>query len=159
MKILMCKFNTQKRSSELNFEKILFTIFTITFVLMVIVQTALLNQDVRILLDVDAGLEGTPLEAEEYLYKDGIVVLKLLSQDTCPDLKILVNGTEIARFDENELIITVRDGDVIEADGSRVPDSLEVGIKSTSSNISLDSIYREFKVDSSVKKLARIRIK
>ncbi|HHW32419.1 MAG TPA: hypothetical protein GXX20_12255 [Clostridiaceae bacterium] len=159
MKVLICRFNTQKKRSEINIEKILFLIFSVSFALMVVVQAALLNQDVRIFLDVDAGLEGTPLEAEEYLYKDGIVVLKLLSQDTCPDLKILVNGTEIARFTENELIITVKDGDVIEADGSQVPYSLEVGIKSTSSNILLDSIYRQFKIDSSIKKLARIRIK
>jgi hypothetical protein len=159
MKILIGKTNIQKKKSIVNFEKILIGMFTVAFLLTVIIQTALLNSDFRTIFSVDSGLEGTPLGQEEYLYMEGIVVLKLLNQETCPALKVLVNGDEVDRFFENESVITVKDGDVIEVDGSQVSDSLEVGIKSTSSNISLDSIYREFKVDSSIQKLTRVRIK
>lgn len=163
MKIFVYKVKSQKKpprgKAALSIEKILFITFAITFTIMIIVQAALLNPDVRTFLAIDAGLEGSPLEVEEYLYEEGIVVLKLLNYESCHNLKVLINGDEWARFSEKELSLLVKDGDVIELDGSNFSKPVEVGIASNSSNVYLDSTDKEFKVNSTKKKLARVRIK
>jgi hypothetical protein len=163
VKILVFKVDTQKKPKKrktcISVEQFLFTSFLVAFAIMVFVQIALLKSGVRTFLSVDTGFEGSPLEVEEYLFEEGIVVIRLLSHSLCNDLKILVNGSEAARFTENELIISVKDGDVIEIDGSNIDSSVEVSIVSTSSNVQLDSTSRQFKIKSVKKKLARVRVK
>ena len=73
------------------------------------------------------------------------------------DLKLLVNGDEVAAFSQKLINIKVKHGDVISIDGSLAGES-EVEIVSASTNIISNDIGKRIKVNSNVKQLTRIII-
>lgn len=139
------------------FERILFFSFIILFAVLVLVQAALMNPTTRTFLVNDTGLEGSPLQFEEYLFSEGEISIALCSADINEDLKLLINGDEVAAFSENVINLKVKEGDVISVDGS-ITEEAEVAIVSASDNIKLDNIGKRTKVSSDVKQLARITI-
>ncbi|GAE89038.1 hypothetical protein [Acetivibrio straminisolvens] len=139
------------------FERFLFFSFIILFAALVLVQAALMNPTARTFLINDTGLEGNPLKFEEYLYSEGEISIALYSADANEDLKVLINGEEVAAFSENVISLKVKEGDVVSVDGSTTEEA-EVAIVSASDNIKLDNIGKRIKVNSEVKQLARIII-
>ncbi|HHV28881.1 hypothetical protein [Acetivibrio mesophilus] len=139
------------------FERFLFFSFIILFAALVLVQAALMNPTARTFLVNDTGLEGSPLQFEEYLYSEGEISIALCSADVNEDLKLLINGDEVAAFSENIINLKVKEGDVVSVDGS-VTEEVEVAIVSASDNIKLDNIGKRIRVNSEVKQLARIII-
>ena len=162
MKLLMYKVNTNKKNEraqiKLGMERVLFFAFIVTFTLMIIIQAALMNPSVRTFLSVSNEFEGTPLGVEEYLYDEGELSLELLGDESNSEIKILINGEETADFSDNNIRLTVRDGDVIEIDGSNVNDSVEVMVVSGSNNISAECINTWVKVKSNVRRLVKVKI-
>jgi len=162
MKILI--FRTRSKGKKegkgihISVEKILFLAFIAVFSVMLIVQAAMVRPDVRAFLNIDQGLEGTALGAEEYLYKEGDLGLELLDSEGNPDLRVMVNGDEVAAFTNKNLTLKVKDGDVVEIDGSSVQDGAEVEIASKSDNINSECVGKKVKVQSNVVKLIKIEV-
>jgi len=139
------------------FERVLFLLFLFLFVSLVVVQTAMMNPSIRTFFTGDTGLEGSPLQYEEYLYSQGEISVALCNEDYNEDLKLLINGDEVAAFSQKTINIKVKDGDVISIDGSLAGES-EVEIVFASSNIKRDETGKRIKVNSDVKQLTRIII-
>lgn len=166
MKLLVFRVNTKqnnrKQLNKINMEKVLITIFFISFSALVIVQGILLDPSVRASLIVEEVLGGTPLGTEETLYNEGIIVLgvngKLPDDSSGESILVLINGESAARFTEKKMKLQVIDGDVIEIDGSNYSQRVEVVIQSCSDNISSEYLGKAASVFSNVKKLAKIRI-
>lgn len=160
--MLLLKTSKRTRGSKkvfrINIERILFLSFIITFVLLVIVQAALVHPAVRTFLTVDRELEGTPLKAEEFLYKEGEIALQVLKGEYGEGLKVLVNGDVAAAFADQEVSLKVKDGDVVEIDASGLEGETEVGIVSCSSNISPEYVNKTVKVGGNIKSLAKIKV-
>ena len=139
-------------------EKILFFAFVCVFIALVFVQGTLMNPSMRTFLVNDKGIDGWALAKEEYLYKEGQISIALLESENNQDVKILVNGDEVAAFDENLVTLSVKDGDVIEVDGSLMESETEVEIISASDNVAGIEVGKKVKVNSNIEEIARVSI-
>jgi len=162
LKVLVFRVNSKKRiprqNKKLDIEKLLFVSVLVTFTLLIVVQGALLDPAIRTFLAIDEQYEGTPLADEEFLYNEGVLYLQVADMKEHHNVKVLVNGDEVARFDEARLQITVRNGDVIEIDGTDAYETVEVVVKSGSENISRDCLNARVKVASDIRKLVRVKL-
>jgi len=162
MKLLIYKFssakNNNKKNLALSIERFLFLSCVFVFTALIIVQAALLNPAVRASLSLNSELEGTPLGTEEILYAEGKLVLKVIDGKKNYNLKVLINGDEAAYFNENKAEITVRNGDVIEIDGTDVQDDVKVAVVYKSENILTDCLNKAVVVNSNIRKFIKVRI-
>lgn len=162
MKVIVYRINGKKRiprqNKRLNIEKLLFVSVLITFTMLIIVQGALLDPAIRTFLSIDEQYEGAPLADEEFLYSEGFLYLQVADLKEHHNVKVLVNGDEVARFDRARLQVTVRNGDVIEIDGSDSHETVEVVVESGSENVSQECLNARVKVTSDVKKLVRVKL-
>ena len=100
-----------------------------------------------------------PLGEEEFLYKEGSLALELVNCESDNNLKVLVNGEEAAVFYSNQLNLAVKDGDVVEVDGSSASEECEVRIISGSENIATECTGCSVTVNSDIKKLIKVKMK
>lgn len=154
------KIDTKTAARFVNFgvEKILFFAFVCVFIALVFVQGTLMNPSMRTFLVNDKRIDGRALAKEEYLYKEGQISIALLESENNQDLKLLVNGDEVAAFDENLVTLSVKDGDVIEVDGSLTESETEVEIISASDNVVGIEVGKKVKVNSNIEEIARVSI-
>ncbi|MDQ2085787.1 hypothetical protein RBH29_04975 [Herbivorax sp. ANBcel31] len=138
-------------------EKVFFFIFVCVFLSLIFIQSAMMNPNIRSVLVNENGLEGNPLQLEEYLYKKGELFISLKSEKTNEKVKVLLNGDEIATFTANIVKLYVKDGDVVEID-STMADNAKVEIISTSNNIADNYKGTKINLNSEIKQLTKIRI-
>jgi hypothetical protein len=124
----------KKKVAE-KFEWFLFKVFLTAFIIMIAAQAALLYPSVRSSVS-DYYIEGDPLEKEAYLFVPSRMELKLINIDNCPDLKVLVNGIEKETFENNSVLLELKDGDVVELDASSLFVPAKIQISAVSENIS-----------------------
>lgn len=146
------------KSVKLNIEKVLFLTLIGAFIILVTVQTLLAIPATQPIFNSGAQSEGRPLGVEEYLYNAGEIVLALEGNEGDESLKVLVNGDEVADFANQDVRIDVKDGDVVEIDGSRCIGSKEVKIISASKNITDSCVGKSVKAKSNIKRLVHIRV-
>ena len=163
MKFIVFRTNNKSkygsRGYRLNFERLLFILFVISFTLLVLIQAAMTNPSVRTFLSTENEFEGTPLGVEEFFYNEGTIALRLLSSDSDSGLKVLVNGDEAAVFNESVINLDVKDGDVVEIDGSSTDMAADVQIISKSDNILTDCVGSKVSVRSNIRKITDIKVK
>ena len=161
MKFLFFKVTGKKnsvRNASVNVERILFNISILLFILMIIIQAILTNPQARDYLNVTGTFEGKPLAIEEYLYKQGQIMLEA-SGNYQPDmLKALVNGEEAAGFNGKYLELMLKDGDVVEVDGSMLKSPVEIRIVSKTDNILTDCVGKTVRTQSDIKKLVKVKV-
>lgn len=139
-------------------ERVLFTAFFITFIVMIFVQAAMINPSIRTFITSTNEYEGAPLGVEEYLYSQGELGLKLVNAESNDNLKVLVNGDQVAAFTSRGVSLKVKNGDVVEIDGSNVDVDSVVGIVSKSANITTDCVNKTVNVKLEVKRLVKVKI-
>ena len=162
MKVILFNYKDKRKDKKynkpVNFERFLFKSFLVVFVLLLGVQAALLNPDIRSSITMQESIEGQPLGAEEYLYNAGTIEIELLEENSIPALKILVNGEEKACFDVKNVLVDVIEGDVIEIDGSGVSDKVNIAISSVSTNIDKEYIGKTFQINGNVQNIFKVKI-
>ena len=158
------KFNLKSNNEKVNetnktssLEKILFRTCIIFFIALISVQIVLSVPSVRARLNIMDKSLGIPLGSDEYLYGRGKVTLALIREEPDPQVKILVNGEQVAVFDKIEIPVNVNDGDVIEIDGSESPISHMIKVQNASSNINSKSINAIANIEHNIENLVRIR--
>ncbi|MCX7923280.1 MAG: hypothetical protein N3B21_14910 [Clostridia bacterium] len=163
MKFMFFKVKNKSQNGRkgimLGIERILFFSFVVAFFAMIAVQTLLTLPSAKPIFSVKSDVEGAPLGIEEYLYKEGEIGLELLNSEGDENIKVLVNGDEVATFANKLVELTVRDGDVVEIDGSSSQDNASVEVVSKSENIGIDCIGKKVQVEANIKKLFNIKIK
>jgi hypothetical protein len=140
---------------KISFERAVFLVFILAFSVLIIAQMLLFTPSTRVFLTQNGELDGKPLGIEEYLYNKGEIVLQSIADE---NLKVLVNGDEIAAFKSSNVTLPVRDGDVVEIDGSALKKDVEVRIISKSDNVIVDNTEEKIKVNSDVKILTKIKV-
>jgi hypothetical protein len=162
MKLFLYNVRKEKRSYgkgiNVSFERILFFLFLITFSIMLLAQVIMIDPSARAFMIVGSEMEGLPLGEEEYLYTEGTIALILTSSDFQPDLKVLVNGIEAASFATQKVNIPVKDGDVVEIDGSALEDEQAVEVISQSKNITQKYIGKMVRTKSNVLKILKVKM-
>lgn len=162
MKFIFFRYNKKgknKRSRSGNpWERFLFLCCVGTFSALILFQVGLANPYTRTFLSAGKELEGTPLETEEFLYNEGKLSLGLVGEDRNQDVKVLVNGDEVSAFSYGLVEINVKDGDVVEIDGSKTRSTSEVEVLSKSDNVSTQCVGKRVKVGSGTNKLVRVKV-
>jgi hypothetical protein len=157
MKIRVFKF---KKDNEKNtvLENILFSTCILCFAVLVLVQIVLAVPSFRSMLNLNDKSMGMPLNGDEYLYNQGQMTLKLISEEPDPTLKILVNGDNVAEFENTEMSINVKDGDVVEIDGSQSLIGHIVKVESITTNINDKCKNASANVSNTIKMLVKVQI-
>lgn len=115
-------------------EGLLKTLFLVTFAVLIIAQTALTDASVRESFAKEAA-DGEPIGREVYLTEPCKMELKLINMESCPELKVLINGEEADAFRSDTVFLELKDGDVIELDANSMLISAQVQISAVSRNM------------------------
>lgn len=115
-------------------ERILMSLFIIVFTLFIGIQAALTDAGMRGLF-VREAMEGEPLGDEVFLFKKCRMELELVGMSACPELKVLVNGTEKGDFRYDKVLLELKEGDVVELDASRLLINVQIRISAVSRNL------------------------
>lgn len=161
MKINVFKFDKDKENYKRKstiFENVLFGTCILCFIVLILVQIILVVPSARENLKLSDNSIGVPLGSDEYLYNQGQLTLKMIGSDPDPTIQILVNGDAVAIFENLEMNISVRDGDVIEIDGSQSLLGHIIRVESVSANISSKCSTAVAKVESNIQTLVKVQI-
>lgn len=151
--------NTNKlnNSYTIRSKRFLTSIFFAIFILMILTQAALANPQIRAFALNEIN-EGEPLQSETFLFIPCKMELSLRNMDYCPDLKVLVNGIERDHFENNIVLLELKDGDVVEFDASRVLVLAEVQVSAVSRNIG-NILGKSFTVTDGIIQVAKVNVK
>lgn len=162
MKLVVYKVNNKKskgiKSKSILFERILFISCIAVFAILVGVQGLMMNPSTSAYITVNSELDGTPLGAEEILYKQGQIELCMADDRTDENVKVLLNGEEVACFSESVLTIRVKDGDVVELDCSEAESENIVYVKSKSENIKNIDMNKKMKTKTGIIEVGKVKI-
>lgn len=140
-------------------EHVLRKSFVMLFLLLIIVQTIMLNDTARGFLVRDYELEGRPLAVSETLFNEGKIRLQLLN-NLSPDLniRVTVNGEAVTTFQTTTVEIKVKDGDVLGIDSTGSIQKGEIEITSKTPNVQTDCIGKRFRTDGDPKGTLRLKV-
>lgn len=161
MKIKALKFiKRNKTNNDKNrfLENILFGTCIICFAILVIIQSILAVPTARDALNLSDKSIGVPLSNDEYLYDQGQIKLKMIGNEPDPTVRILINGEPVAMFENIDMDISVKDGDVIEIDGSESIIGHIIKVESCSANISNKCRTAVANVESNIQRLVRVQV-
>lgn len=161
MKIKVLRFikgkeNNKERSTI--FENVLFGTCIICFVALILVQIVLVIPSAKDNFNLSDKSIGVPLSSDEYLYNQGQITLKMIGTDPDSTVRILVNGDAVAMFENLEMNINVKDGDVIEIDGSQSPIGHIITVESISTNIDSKCSVAVAKVETNIQRLVKVQV-
>jgi len=141
------------------FENLLFGTCIVCFIILVLIQIVLVIPSARDNLNLSDKSIGVPLSKDDYLYKQGQITLKMIGETPDSNVRILVNGDDIAMFENLMMNISVKDGDVIEIDGSQSLIGHIISVESLSTNISSTCSTAIARVESNIQRLVKVQIK
>lgn len=140
------------------FENLLFSTCIVGFVILVTIQVVLLIPSTRNIFKLTDNSIGVPLSKDDYLYNQGQITLKMIGTQPDPAVRVLVNGDDIAMFENLTMSISVNDGDVIEIDGSGSVLGHIISVESVSENISSQCSTAVARVESNIQKLVKVQV-
>lgn len=160
MRLKAFKFikSAEDKNKNTIFENILFCICIICFSALILVQVLLVIPSARNGLNLSDESIGAPLSKDEYLYNQGQITLKMIGIEPDPSVCILINGEEVSNFENLEMDINVRNGDVVEIDGSQSQIGHIVKVESISSNIDNSCINAVVNVERNMQKLVKVKV-
>lgn len=139
------------------FENLLFSICIICFIALVIIQIIFMVPSVREYLNLTDKSIGVPLGEDEYLYGRGQITLKMNGTQPDPEVQVLINGDTVQKFDNLLMNIEVKDGDVIEIDGTQSSSGHIITVDEISSNISGACKNSVARVESNFQRLLKVK--
>ena len=161
MKISVFKFDKDNENYKIKsaiFENVLFGTCILCFVVLILVQIVLIVPFARENLRISDNSIGVPLGSDEYLYNQGQITLKMIGNDPDSTIQILVNGDAVAMFENLVMNINVKDGDVIEIDGSQSLLGHIIRVESVSPNINSKCSNAVAKVESNIQTLVKVQV-
>lgn len=117
------------------FERIIFAVFLTAFIITAASQAVLFSPHTRASVIENHYIDGEPLREEAYLFVPCRMELKLADAESCPELKVLVNGVEKGSFEQNTILLELKDGDVVELDAEYLFEPVQVRISAVTGNI------------------------
>lgn len=145
------------------FESIMRRIAVLLAITLVLVQGAMLNDDVRYRLSIGEQLEGRPVDEQSYqsiqAASDSVltgeetvspwaeVEVELMQFTSLPRAQILVNGQWAGSFTEPRLRLRVMGADDIEIDTSSYEFPVQFRVKAVSENVVQPTAGSIFKTD------------
>jgi len=128
------------------------------FTLLVAFQIMLATPSTRQYMVLDSEYEGRPLRAEESLFNEGELELELQNMESDEGINVLVNGDAQAVFSTKNMYLKVREGDVVEIDGTQSANEALVRIVNSSENLKKQCLGKQVEVQADIKSLIQIKM-
>ena len=137
---------------------------------LVLVQGLMTSEPIRFFLSWGERMEGQPIEIpasqsnqaalpEEIKSPQAAVTLKIDKFSALPKAKVLVNGQERARFDENKTTVSLQASDTLEIDSTAYNFPIDYEIASTSSTLEFPSPGQKYTANQAVVMVGKIIVK
>lgn len=168
--ILMSRRNWEEtcwRAVE-KWEKILFRVIIFGLVALVVAQSLLTTDSMRLYLSWAERLEGEPyqewsqgsarvMEAESLIF--AYVTIELEDYSSLAKANLLINGKQVTDFRNKKVIVKVYPGDVIELDGSFYRRPVDFKVVRTSPNILEPALNHKVQTCANVVLLGKVKFK
>jgi len=149
-------------------ERILLRVVIFSFVTLVVVQSLLSDDSMRLYLSWAERLEGEPLQvwsesasrvtdSESGIFAHMTIELKGFSALAKADL--LINGKKIADFRQKRVTVKIYPSDVIEVDGSFYARPLEFEVVNLSANVETPNLHQHVQTNSSTALVGKVKFK
>ncbi|MDK2799920.1 MAG: hypothetical protein PWP27_449 [Clostridiales bacterium] len=139
-----------------NVERCLVFLSSFFVLLLIISQIGLINKTTRTFFTDIEQYEGVNINDLEEVFKHGELTLQLIDGNVNQDIKILLNGATVYKFETDTLNIKVRNNCLVEIDGTKVKSPFKVKIIDVSDNIATYCKDKEVEVKSNIEVLTRI---
>jgi hypothetical protein len=87
-----------------------------------------------------------------------VITFQLKNYSTLPLARVLVNGESRGEFRDRYVTVFVREGDIIEVDGSRYSRPLDIEVLDVSKGVLVPSAGEHLRVEGSITSLGRVRL-
>lgn len=141
-------------------ERVLIRLVVATAVLVMIAQTLLVNDPLKQTAMPVASLERAQpyLKNAAGILQNPVVTLQLKNYSTLPLARVLVNGEPRGEFRERYVTVFVREGDVLEVDGTRYNRSLDIEVLDVSREVILPAAGTRIRVEGSISPLGQVHL-
>lgn len=141
----------------LSFDNMIAFFVILGFLTMVVTQVLMLNDNIRVFLNSTEKIEG--ININTYLSNDGTLELELINLDKAPKAFILINGDPKYSFKEKKLKINIKQGDLIEMDGTNYNQALYVKVIDSSDNVIEPQKTAVIKVNGDIEVIGGVRLR
>lgn len=129
------------------------------FILLIVIQGLLVNQDIKTFLCPTEKLEGKSVEDVRPAVKSGDVQLSIQGSGYIGNVDILVNGERVTSFYRSTAQITVRNDDIIEISGVKIKNMSMVQVTSVSGNVISPEPGRTLTINNNLVYLCRVKLR
>ena len=141
--IMEKKFGSHENKDDDKYEKPILALIAFSIILLVSVQSVILNNGSVLFINTGQNNQGTALEKTVYLYEYGFITLELQNEEPIPELCILKNGEKAGDFSSLIVRLEVVRGDIIEIDSTNVRDKVSVRVANIDKKFSRNTkMYR-----------------
>lgn len=141
-------------------ERALIRLVVATAVLVVIAQALLANDPLRQTAAPVASLERAQpyLKNSAGVLQNPVVTLQLKNFSSLPLARVLVNGEPRGEFRDRYVTVFVREGDVLEVDGTRYNRPIDIEVLDVSKEVILPAPATRIRVEGSVSPLGQVHL-
>ncbi|WP_434579114.1 hypothetical protein [Thermoanaerobacterium thermosaccharolyticum] len=127
------------------------------FLTVIITQVLMLNDNIRVFLNSTEKIEG--ININTYLSKDGTLKLELVNMEKAPSAYVLINGDPKYSFKNKSVDISIKQGELIEIDGTKYKQTLYIKVADSSDNVIEPQRTAVVKVSGDIEVVGRVRLK
>ncbi len=92
------------------------------------------------------------------LFQDSVVTFQLKNFSTLPLARVLVNGEPRGEFRDRYVTVYVREGDILEVDGTRYKRPLEIEILDVSDEVVMPAAGTKIRIEGSINNIGRVHL-
>lgn len=141
----------------MSFESLIGFFVIAGFFVTIIVQVAMLNDNIRVFLNSTEKIEG--ININTYLSNEGTIKLELVGLDKAPNAYVLINGEPQGRFKTKYLSINVKPNQLIEIDGTKYKQNLYVKVLDLSDNVIEPQKTAVTEIQGDIEILGKVKLK
>ncbi|KAA5807683.1 hypothetical protein [Thermoanaerobacterium thermosaccharolyticum] len=127
------------------------------FLTVIITQVLMLNDNIRVFLNSTEKIEG--ININTYLSKDGTLKLELVNMEKAQNAYVLINGDPKYSFKNKSVDISIKQGELIEIDGTKYKQTLYIKVADSSDNVIEPQRTAVVKVNGDIEVVGRVRLK
>lgn len=133
---------------------------SIFIIILVISQILFTVEPFNYLLNKTYKLEGKSVNYIYPVIKNGTIELTLQNKlEYDSEIQVLINGEIYSKFQENSIVLSVKESDIIELQGRNIKNLVRIKITHISDNIILPRVNKTFLVGNSIEFISKIKIK
>ncbi|MBO8138517.1 MAG: hypothetical protein H0Z40_10355 [Desulfotomaculum sp.] len=140
-------------------ERFLIRLVIVSALVLIMIQALVVNNPFLKPID-GVGLDhNTAVSTSTIKWDQPHITLYLENYSSLPHLKVLVNGDQVAVFDDRYTTVTVQEGDVIQIDGTFYNHNILVKVLNTTAEVFNPAVEKQIIVKGNVVEVGPVKIK